>query len=387
MSKTVHILATIETDPTRFRGERPASPGLPGRTACDQLLSHLAADLARVFPEIERCDLAVAGALYDQTQIVRPGYPVHAALDDLLSPGPAAAAHGRKRLAAAASDDGAMPDPRLQPDRSNPPGLLLSLPLSVGGDPGLVEPLAEAMEHRFLEQGQLSAHAARAVEAQFGIAVNHARFMTLTDLLALLRLQLEHFGFLPLWELLYAALTDAPGPVAAEARQGQCFEWREGAVHGAFQTFDQWAAHDPLSAGDGADESLAAGYAQWMREYRQYLTTLGAHAVPVVQHAASLDGEALESGFYVEPSANEPAPGAAELTEHSCPDLGVVAVSVVHAGRQHNYYPLTPAGLNDLHAAIRSRGLGPAGFSYPGGLLYHPARRCLVPDVTAPGHD
>ena len=93
-----------------------------------------------------------------------------------------------------------MPLPDLQPCEDIPLGLLQILPLLISGPADYVSQLAEEMEHRFIEQGQVSAHSAKSMEAQFQIASNHARFMTMTDLNALLRLQLEHYGFLPLWD-------------------------------------------------------------------------------------------------------------------------------------------------------------------------------------------
>ena len=85
--------------------------------------------------------------------------------------------------------------------------------------------LEDSMEHLFMDQGQLSAHSAKGLEASFGIASNHARFMTLTDLQALLRMQLEHFGFLGLWQLLDAAMESGEDSLEVRGREGQRFRW------------------------------------------------------------------------------------------------------------------------------------------------------------------
>lgn len=379
MTACIPILVTIETDATRYHGEHAAPPRLLDRAASEQVLAHLAADLTRMFPEIARCGLAMAGALYDQTQVLRPGYPLHAALDQQLAGG--AERTGSPRLALGA-EAGRMAEQALQPDPSIPPGLLQNLPLAVSAKPAVLESLEEAMEHKFLEQGQLSAHSARGLEANFGIAVTHARFMTLTDLLAMLRLQLEHFGFLPLWELLDAALQGQPGTVYATGQAGQRFRCQDGVAHCTFETFDQWATTGAGRELSAANLGLEAGYVAWTREYRQYLTTLQAHAVPVMQHAP--DGQGLSGSYLEERSSAAPPLDAAEVTEHGSLDLGVLAVTVVRDGRQFNYYPLSPAGLNELHARIRAEGLGPGGFSFPGRLLHDPDSRRLSPD-SAPG--
>jgi hypothetical protein len=78
---------------------------------------------------------------------------------------------------------------------------------------------------------------------------NHARFMTMTDLNAMLRMQLEHFGFLSLWELLDAAINTPAQLLEVHTPGGLKFRWQDGAVHSVFETFDWWA-----NRGGGADK-------------------------------------------------------------------------------------------------------------------------------------
>ena len=76
-----YILVGIETDPTRYHGEHASRPALLERVAAEQILAHIAADLTAMFPAISRCSLSMAGALFDQTQILRPRLPVYSALE------------------------------------------------------------------------------------------------------------------------------------------------------------------------------------------------------------------------------------------------------------------------------------------------------------------
>jgi hypothetical protein len=379
------ILVTIETDPTRYHGEHAHPPGMPDASGCEQVLAHLATDLARLFTDIEQCTLTMPGALYDQTQVIRPGFPLLQSLENFAASSRRDSPNQPTRRVLSQSG-GRMPDDCMQPDPSIPPGLLQNLPLLISGQPEIIGPLSAEMEHLFLEQGQLSAHSAKGLESHFGIAVTHARFMTVTDLMAMLRLQLEHFGFLPLWDLLDAALEESSAPVQANGQLGQTFEYRNDAVHCQFETFDYWALQGGGKGLSISEQDLEQAYADWTREYRQYTTTLAAHAVPVIQHMPPPHDDWLEAGFLVEAAVKPPPSDAAEVTEHSASDLGVLAVTVVRDGRQFNYYPLSPTGLNELHAEIRSLGLGPGGFSYPGRVLYDPDARCLLPDVEASAH-
>jgi hypothetical protein len=380
MTSILHrqILVGIETDPTRYHGEHASRPALLGKTAAEQVLAHISADLTAMFPAVNRCSLTMAGALFDQTQVLRPQLPVFSALETLQqasNPG----SDFQARLLSIGASEGHMPLQDLQPFENIPLGLLQILPLLISGPAEEVTGLAAEMEHRFLESGQLSAHSAKALESQFQISVNHARFMTLTDLNAMLRLQLEHYGFLPLWELLDAAMASSSSPFEVTTRAGLKFKWLDNTVHSFFESFDWWAYY-----GAGADtpadrQQLQSAYADWTREYRRYLTMLSAHGVSLSQHLAGLEDTAVTDTFLLEESLVEPEASAAPVTAHNIDDLGTIAVTVVKGQRQINFYPLKASGLNDLHRFIREQGYS-GDVAYPGRLCYDEGTRRLVAD-------
>jgi hypothetical protein len=377
------ILVAIETDATHFHGENASRPRLLDKGQAEQMLAHLSADLAALLPEIADCSLTMPGALYDQTQLLRPGYPVIRTLEALRQQ------HGASEspiMLGIGHREGRMPAPELVPEPDVTLGLLLALPVLASGAPGLAGALSRGLGQRFRERGRLPADATRGLEAKFGIRVIRARFMTLADLHAMLKMQLEHFGFLPLWELLNAALENRDEPLEVTGRNGQGFAWRDGAVRSEFETFDEWATRGGGRALPDADLALAGGYAEWTREYRQYLTTLLAHGVSVRQYLPGC-AEPLDGSYLVEESPIPPRSGTAQVTEHSSGDLGTVAVTVVREGRLFNYYPLIPAGLNELHTSIRAAGLGGGGVAFPGGINYDTRTRRLIPEALHPGHD
>jgi len=236
------------------------------------------------------------------------------------------------------------------------------------------------MEHRFFEQGQLSAHSAKSLESQFRISVNHARFMTITDLNAMLRLQLEHYGFLPLWELLDSAINSPEEAKEVETPSGLKFEWRSGAVHSYFESFDWWASYGEGALKPALQQQLQAAYVDWTREYRRYLTMLSAHGIKVYQHLQNLADAELTGTFFLEESTNQPASSSAQVTEHSAADLGTVAVTVVSGDRQMNFYPLQASGLNDLHQFIRDEDYS-GDVAFPGCIHYNEQTRQLVPEL------
>ncbi|MGA9574171.1 MAG: hypothetical protein WBS20_09525 [Lysobacterales bacterium] len=374
-----YILVGIETDPTRYHGEHASRPALLDRAATEQLLAHIAADLTGMFPGLSRCSLSMAGGLYDQTQVLRPGLPLYMALERLQqtsNPG----AEFQPRLLSVGASGGQMPLPELQPFDNIPLGLLQALPLLVSGPPQTVGELADEMERCFLEHGQVSAHTAKALETQFRISVNHARLMTFTDLNAMLRLQLEHYGFLPLWELLDAAMTNAAGKLEVSTPGGLRFKWRDNTVHCFFESFDWWAQRGGGAGLQAGQQRLQAAYADWSREYRSYLTMLTAHGVSVMQHLPGLEDAELGDSFLLEESTYAPDPSAAPVTTHSTDDLGTIAVTVVNGARQMNFYPLRANGLNDLHQFIRDEGYS-GDIAYPGRLCYDERTRQLVAEL------
>ncbi len=371
-----YILVGIETDPTRYHGEHASRPSLLERANAEQVLAHVAADLTAMFPTIDRYTLSMAGALYDQTQILRPHLPVYRALETLQQSGNPGADFQARLLSIGASE-GHMPLQELQPFEDIPLGLLQILPLLITGPGEYVDNLAEEMEHRFLEQGQVSAHFAKALETQFQISVNHARFMTMTDLNALLRLQLEHYGFLPLWELLDAAMTNTTGTLEVTTPGGLRFNWRDDKVHSTFESFDWWAQYGGGAEEPANDQMLQSAYANWTREYRRYLTMLTAHGVSVSQHLPGLDDTELTTSFLLEESTNTPEPSSAQVTAHSADDLGTIAVTVINGSRQMNFYPLQASGLNDLHQFIREESYG-GDIAYTGKLCYDESLRRLI---------
>jgi len=370
------ILVGIETDPTRYHGENASRPALLDRTAAEQVLAHIAADLTSMFPAINRCALSMAGALFDQTQVLRPQLPVFNALKSLqqsANPGD----DFQPRLLSIGASNGQMPLPDLQPFENIPLGLLQILPILVSGPTEDVDGLAQEMEHRFIESGQLSAHSAKGLEAHFKVSVNHARFMTITDLNALLHLQLKHYGFLPLWELLDAAMTPPAAALEVNTEGGLKFKWQDGAVHSYFESFDWWAKYGGGVGKPANDQQLQAAYAEWTQEYRRYLTMLTAHGVKVCQHLPGLEDAELKDSFLLEESTVIPGAAALPVTEHSAIELGTIAVTVVSGNRQMNFYPLQPNGLNDLHRFIREQGYS-GDVAYPGCICYDESSRQLI---------
>lgn len=373
------FLVAIEIDPGRIRErarESRPNAAILDQGDSEQMLAHLAADLAKLFPDFRKCRLAAAGALFDQCQVLRPGTPVFSALAS------AARAHGDTpgQTAVGATDEG-MADPALRPDGEIPPSLLTLLPMLALGNRELIESLSSEMEHRFLAEGQVSPHTAGWLESAFGVGIGHARFMTLTDLNAMFRMQLEHHGYLPLWSLIDAAVSGNPDVEAQTTATGAHFQLRGERVQVIFQTFNHWARHAGSEAG-AEDDALPRAYAEWTRELRRYVSTLAAHHVPVeFRLPDDCKGEITEHFLYEDvpsPAAGSPL---ASITEHGWPDLGTVAITALTPDTMRHYYPLTPHGLNLIHETLGAMELVGEGMAFPGTIKFNAGQRSLRPVV------
>lgn len=177
------------------------------RAGAETLGRHAAADLPRVLPGIERVDLALAGAHFDPAELLRPGWPVHTALADLADRVPGTQ---RGRVIALGAHEDAMPVPALQPDPRLQGGPLRVVPLVLLGEAQDIAALGAAMEERLLETGMAGAATALYAQQAFDGRLEHARYLSLHDLLAMIAMQYEHAGLPALWPLIEAALL-APG--------------------------------------------------------------------------------------------------------------------------------------------------------------------------------
>jgi hypothetical protein len=255
----------------------PAHLGL-ARDAAQALAQHVADDLQRLLPEAPHFDLAFAALHYDPAELLRPGWPVHAALAGLAARAPGA---GRGRLIAfGLGADGSAPLPALVPEAALQGGPLRLLPFVLLGDADRSAALAARMEDTLLETGM--AGAATALEAQqaLGTRLEHARYLTLHDLCAMTALQYEHAGLAPLWPAIEAVLLGAGrGELWLDAPPEPLLRYRDGEVRLADCDREAWQAAG-LAPADAADERrLAAAFHAYRGRLRQFAAVLAAHGI------------------------------------------------------------------------------------------------------------
>ncbi len=405
-SKLLHYagLLAIELDPQRTdpTGAPPEPLTVAAATA---LAGHLAKDIDLILGGIAHLGLILPGALYDQTEILQPGLPMMSALADLYR-GSNRGKPFTPRLIALGTDHGGFPVAAINPLRRPGSGPLLLLPFCFVGADDEIAALARVMEDTLLQNGSVSAATSEAVQRAFGLAALNLSFATVSDLCALLRVQLESNGFLPLWELLEHAWFERSGTRRAMLDTGNCFLVAEDHAHTPFYTFDDWAQFGPGQ--EIPANELGKSYLDWVRAQRQYALGLEAYGLHVrrvlanpglEQILSGADDAALLAAFREIPclsgdylverifhNDHEQPEQQMLITHQADAELGTLAYTVTTFNtngqllRLEHHYPLQPQGVSVIARQLTQRcaeqGAARQVF-HPGQILYSESGRSL----------
>lgn len=205
----------------------PASLTLSAESAAE-LSDVMASNLLRLLPGVDKMGLAIAAALYDQAQILRPDWPIFEELARLYQHSPSADSSASIACFGAAA--GRMPAAQLEPERSLIGSPLMLLPWVLMGEPERVAHFNLQMEEVFTENGLADARTALFLNEAFSIKVEHARLLTLYDLCVITAMQYQHAGLTPLWSLIECALLSPECEQTVASAGGDTYRWRAGIV-------------------------------------------------------------------------------------------------------------------------------------------------------------
>lgn len=307
-----HALLALELSPD----DRPARTWL-SREEAEQLAGFVADDLRPLLPRVEDARLALAGAHFDAAELLRPGFPVFSTLDELAARVPRV----QGGIVAFGAHEGRMPAQTLSPETALEGGPMRYLPWTLLAPPDLGRQLGEAMEVELIGRGEAGSRTADFLMRTLGVQLEHARYLSRHDLLAMTCVQYEHANLAPLWTLLEAALLTPYRAESTLSAHGLPLRYADGRID-ADSPLD-WAATPAAGANGDRTHALAAT----VFELRQYAAVLAAHAVPLaVGGAALFEGAALQV-------ADDPDPrvGPVRLVAHRAPGLGVVLLDAVQA--------------------------------------------------------
>lgn len=314
------------------------------RDEAAELAALIAADLHTLVPQVDEARLAVAGALFDTVELLRPGFPVWATLDELARRVP----RGHlENVVAFGTHEGHMPAQPLEPEAAFADGPMRLLPLSLLAPEALAESLAEKLEVELVGRGEAGARTSDWLMRTLGVRLEHVRYLSRNDLLALTCVQYEHVNLAPLWTLLEAALLTPYRDESTLSARGLALRYHDGKVQA--QSPAAW-----LRGQSGDINQRAHEFAGAVFELRQYAALLDAHHLPLTL----TDGEATP-GYLLETFGDTDAGyDAPALYAHEAPGLGVVAVTLAQRGDggrarvlAHGY-PLHPKALGPLVAQL-----------------------------------
>ena len=260
------------------------TPGMPAerqaldKVAASELAALIARDIGRFDSSAAALDLAVICALFDPAELLRPHWPLHRELERLtaLAPGDSS-----PRIIALAGDDGQLPE-SLQPQVEFEGSALRLLPLLLRGEDALATKVGAHLEHSLLDLGMAGADTALLAQRAFGARIEHARYLTVHDVMAMTALQYEHVGLAALWSLIETALLAPQQECWLDAPPEPLLRLVDGQARIAMLDDEAWAASAlvPISARRDS-EAMARAFERFQMRQRQLAALLEAHAITV----------------------------------------------------------------------------------------------------------
>ena len=277
-----------DANPSIFRGVvalelrdgTPPQRAALGVAAAGDLAALLGRDLAALVPGVRDCDLALMAAHFDPAEVLRPGWPLHRRVIELLRHAPTRTApghaQGARMIGFGADAQGDVPMP-LHCDPHLAGGGLRVLPFVLRGD--AADDAGARLEELLLDRGMAAADTALALQDGLGAQVEHARCLSLHDLAAMMALQYRNVGLEPLWHLLETALLEPQAEAWLDAGPEPLARYADGEVRIALMDPCAWRARHAVDETDGA--KLERGFEHYQARQRQFAAVLDAHGVPV----------------------------------------------------------------------------------------------------------
>ena len=278
----LHVLGALALE---LRGDAPVARDRLAPTEIGVLAALVARDLAKLAPEAATLELVTVGAHFDPIELLRPGWPLHRELDELAARAPRdpAAPLDAGRVIAFGAHEQQLPG-ALSPSADYVGGPLRLVPFVLSGSAEVIARVGDTFERDLLERGMAGADTALAAQDAFGLAVEHARYLTVHDLAAMMAMQYEHAGLAALWPLLETALLEPEGEAWLDALPEPLVRYAAGEARIAMFTPAAWHARYAPDAPCDSEEGRERQYRlhrHFEARQRQIAAVLAAHGVVV----------------------------------------------------------------------------------------------------------
>ncbi|MEO8741714.1 MAG: hypothetical protein ABI365_00820, partial [Lysobacteraceae bacterium] len=220
-------------------------------------------------------------------ELLRPGWPLHAALDALAMRAPLNSGNAGDggRILAFGGHAGGLPEAVPSPEADYAQGAMRLVPFVLRGNADMqsrIEAVGLALEDILIDRGMAGAATALFAQQAFGAPIEHARYLTIHDLAAMMAMQYDHAGLAPLWPLIEAALLSPQTEAWLDAPPEPLARYSDNGVRIAMVDSETWRLDGfaPSSAGDNAGK-LERAFEHFEARQRQIAAVLNAHAIPV----------------------------------------------------------------------------------------------------------
>ncbi|MET0893400.1 MAG: hypothetical protein ABWY01_07520 [Pseudoxanthomonas sp.] len=271
----VHMMGVLALELSG--GSVPAAAALPQAQA-GHLADLLARDLGRLVPGAMALELSFAAAHFDPAEVLRPGWPLHRRLDELRRRAPGHQ-QGPRVIAFGADSHGQVPLP-LAADPSLQGGQMRVLPFLLSGAADTVQALEESFEEVLLDRGMAAADTALLAQQAFGAQVEHARYLTLHDLAAIMAMQYQNQGLQQLWPVIETALLAPDDEEWLDQPPEPLLRYAQGGVQIALLDPTAWQQRHAGALPTDV-EQLQRAYEYFQARQRQIAAVLEAHGIPV----------------------------------------------------------------------------------------------------------
>lgn len=334
MNQSSHLIRLVVGIEVRPPG--PDARFILARDAAARIGGHIGDDLAACVAAVTDGHLACGPALLEPGQILAPeprapwrALARIARLEQPQAPGVTAiGAHAEQ-----------LPEATLAPDPAPPTGQFLCLPLLLKIDHDRDEVLG-ALEQHLFDSGGLRPPALGELAAATGLEPVHGQLMTLTDLMALVKMQLAGAGLDPFWPPIEHMLLTPQQTADMHLPAGLQARWLP-----ELQTLQ-------ISLAVDAGGTVVAEVPRlWWRAFRQQTALLD-------QHRIAWRVETASPGLRIDPAMRwaEADGGATDeadgLRPEQDPELGLIGFCRVRDGRRCSYYPLRPEGIAALQTLL-----------------------------------
>jgi len=324
-----------------------------------QLNIQIAKELQNIVPNLDDSTYAIVGGLYQSSEILQPGFPIHSQLRQYANAALKGENNRRNQLIIGANESKLPKGLRHNKTAQMTPLLLMPFVIITENDES-----KEVFEKQLMHKGMGSVDLLQQLQQAIGLKIRHVNFMTVLDLAAMMHNHLQMAGFEPLWKILEQALFNQNPETKAKTPQHNEFYLSKKIVFTPFFSFMMWSNYGP---GKNLDNNQEA-YLHYTQVQRQHVATLKEHGLDVRQFVptqetwpaseehicfATLDQGRITGDFYHE--IIRPLDNTKEMVvdKNDHPHLGVLFYQVSD-GKEglEFYYPITDAGIKEIEALI-----------------------------------